>query len=242
MPPRAMTQATIEKLVSDRVAAALAQDRATRGNTNEAGRPGGNIRGNVGGQGGAPPAYEFEPLVPENESVFQHQRMLQREKGKVAAAILQNERRILSARRDNKEWKLKLWNLRVKDSNISAYTQEVMNWSYYVPENGIREKSKKLEAYQSCLLKTLKENIFFQTSLFLMRLSEWAQHPNVTKLQSKLKVLPESNKRKVRATTTREAKQQQSWVAQQTTTTREITRTTTATTRTTIKDMGKLGL
>ncbi|GJS05805.1 putative reverse transcriptase domain-containing protein [Tanacetum coccineum] len=33
MPPRAMTQAAIEKLVSDRVAAALAQDRATRGNT-----------------------------------------------------------------------------------------------------------------------------------------------------------------------------------------------------------------
>ncbi|GJW99466.1 putative reverse transcriptase domain-containing protein [Tanacetum coccineum] len=58
MPPRAMTQAAIEKLVSDRVAAALAQDRATRGNTNGAGRPGGNIRGNAGGQGGAPPARE----------------------------------------------------------------------------------------------------------------------------------------------------------------------------------------
>ncbi|GJV78861.1 putative reverse transcriptase domain-containing protein [Tanacetum coccineum] len=43
MPPRAMTQAAIEKLVSDRVAAALAQDRATRGNTNGAGGPGGNL-------------------------------------------------------------------------------------------------------------------------------------------------------------------------------------------------------
>ncbi|GJV97639.1 putative nucleotidyltransferase, ribonuclease H [Tanacetum coccineum] len=32
IPPRAMTQAAIEKLVSDRVAAALAQDHATRGN------------------------------------------------------------------------------------------------------------------------------------------------------------------------------------------------------------------
>ncbi|GKF65268.1 hypothetical protein Tco_0191785, partial [Tanacetum coccineum] len=56
-----MTQATIEKLVSDRVAAALAQDRATRGNTNGAGGPGGpsgNIGGNVGVQGGAPPARE----------------------------------------------------------------------------------------------------------------------------------------------------------------------------------------
>ncbi|GKF78460.1 hypothetical protein Tco_0234028, partial [Tanacetum coccineum] len=58
MPPRAMTQAAIEKLVSDRVAAALAQDRATRGNINGADRPSGNIRGNAGGQGGAPPACE----------------------------------------------------------------------------------------------------------------------------------------------------------------------------------------
>ncbi|GKG32577.1 hypothetical protein Tco_0430087, partial [Tanacetum coccineum] len=41
------------------VAAALAQDRATRGNTNRASRSGGNTRGNVGGQGGAPPAREY---------------------------------------------------------------------------------------------------------------------------------------------------------------------------------------
>ncbi|GKD59179.1 hypothetical protein Tco_1296688, partial [Tanacetum coccineum] len=58
MPPRAMTQAAIEKLVSDRVAAILAQDCATRGNTNGAGGPDGNTGGNAGGQGGAPPARE----------------------------------------------------------------------------------------------------------------------------------------------------------------------------------------
>ncbi|GJY81883.1 hypothetical protein Tco_0494634 [Tanacetum coccineum] len=48
----------MEKLVSDRVVAALAQDRATRGNTNGAGGFGGNTGGNAGGQGGAPPARE----------------------------------------------------------------------------------------------------------------------------------------------------------------------------------------
>ncbi|GKG39014.1 hypothetical protein Tco_0460726, partial [Tanacetum coccineum] len=53
-----MTQAAIEKLVSDRVAAALAQDRATRGNTTRAGGSGGNIGGNAQGQGGAPPTRE----------------------------------------------------------------------------------------------------------------------------------------------------------------------------------------
>ncbi|GJU32633.1 hypothetical protein Tco_1176222 [Tanacetum coccineum] len=58
MPPRAMTQVAIEKLVSDRVAAALAQDRATRGNTNGVGGSSGNTGGNAGGQGRAPPARE----------------------------------------------------------------------------------------------------------------------------------------------------------------------------------------
>ncbi|GJW98253.1 hypothetical protein Tco_0180061 [Tanacetum coccineum] len=59
MPPRAMTQAAIEKLVSDRVAyAALAQDRATRGNTNGAGGPEVIPGKMLGGQVGAPPARE----------------------------------------------------------------------------------------------------------------------------------------------------------------------------------------
>ncbi|GKG10040.1 hypothetical protein Tco_0338786, partial [Tanacetum coccineum] len=58
MPPRTMTQAAIEKLVSDRMAATLAQDRAIRGNTNGVSGSGGNTEGNAGGQGGAPPARE----------------------------------------------------------------------------------------------------------------------------------------------------------------------------------------
>ncbi|GJX97698.1 hypothetical protein Tco_0353496 [Tanacetum coccineum] len=111
MPPRAMTQAAIEKLVSDRVAAALAQDRATRGNTNGAGGPGGNTRGNAGGQGGAPPAREctyssFMKCNPtsfhgnegavelcrwfeKTESVFSISECAERNKVKFAAATLQ---------------------------------------------------------------------------------------------------------------------------------------------------------
>ncbi|GJV96895.1 hypothetical protein Tco_1548472, partial [Tanacetum coccineum] len=111
MPPRAMTQAAIEKLVSDRVAAALAQDRATRGNTNGVGGPGGNIGGNVGGQGGAPPAREctyssFMKCNPtsfcgnegavelsrwfeKTESVFSISECAERNKVKFAAGTLQ---------------------------------------------------------------------------------------------------------------------------------------------------------
>ncbi|GJS22612.1 reverse transcriptase domain-containing protein [Tanacetum coccineum] len=111
MPPRAMTQAAIEKLVSDRVATALAQDRATGGNTNGAGRSGDNTGGNAGGQGGAPPAREctyssFMKCNPtsfhgnegavelcrwfeKTESVFSISECAERNKVKFAATTLQ---------------------------------------------------------------------------------------------------------------------------------------------------------
>ncbi|GJZ68948.1 hypothetical protein Tco_0632498 [Tanacetum coccineum] len=111
MPPRAMTQAVIEKLVFDRIAASLAQDRATRGKTNGAGEPGGNIVGNVGGQGRAPTAREctyssFMKCNPtsfhdnegavelcrwfeKTESVFSISECAERNKVKFAAATLQ---------------------------------------------------------------------------------------------------------------------------------------------------------
>ncbi|GKG42558.1 hypothetical protein Tco_0476856, partial [Tanacetum coccineum] len=47
MPPKGMTRAAIKKLVADKVAKAVAVDRAARGDAGEA-----------GGQGGAPPSRE----------------------------------------------------------------------------------------------------------------------------------------------------------------------------------------
>ncbi|GJY44134.1 putative reverse transcriptase domain-containing protein [Tanacetum coccineum] len=113
MPPRAMTQAAIKKLVSDRVAAALAQDRATRGNTTRADGPGGNTGGNAQGQGGAPPAREctyssFIKCNPvsfhgnkgavklchwckKSESVFSISECAERNKVKFVAATLQGQ-------------------------------------------------------------------------------------------------------------------------------------------------------
>ncbi|GJZ27296.1 hypothetical protein Tco_0571549 [Tanacetum coccineum] len=74
MPLSAMTQAAIEKLVSDRVAAALAQDRATRGNTNGAGGPGG--------------AVELCRWFEKTESVFSINECAERNKVKFDAATL----------------------------------------------------------------------------------------------------------------------------------------------------------
>ncbi|GKC72890.1 putative reverse transcriptase domain-containing protein [Tanacetum coccineum] len=148
MPPRAMTQAAIEKLVSDRVATTLAQDRATRGNTNGAGGPGGN----AGVQGGAPPAREctYSSFMKCNPTSFHGNE--ERNKVKFAAATLQgraltwwnsqvatlglevanakswNDMKIMMREEfclpeEIQRMEVKLWNLRVKDSNIFAYTQ-----------------------------------------------------------------------------------------------------------------------
>ncbi|GKA38994.1 putative reverse transcriptase domain-containing protein [Tanacetum coccineum] len=199
MPPRARTQAAIKKLVYDKVAAALAQDRATRGNTNGAGGPGGNTRGNAGGQGGAPPARECTYLsfmkcnptsfhgnegavelsrwFEKTESVFNISECAKRNKVKFAAATLQGRAltwwnsqvatlglKVANAKSWNvmkimmreefcppeeiQRMEVELWNLRVKDSNIAAYTQRFNELILLCPEMVPSEK-KKVEAYLS---------------------------------------------------------------------------------------------
>ncbi|GKA04996.1 putative reverse transcriptase domain-containing protein [Tanacetum coccineum] len=184
MPPRAMTQSTIEKLVSNRVAATLAQDRATRGNINRAGGPGGNIGGNAGGQGGAPPASEcthsnFMKCNPTsfygNEGTVELSRWFEKtesvfsiseyaERNKVANAKSWNDMKIMMREEfcppeEIQRMEVKLWNLRLKDSNISAYTQRFNELVLLCPEMVPSEK-KKVEAY----LRGLPENIKGETT------------------------------------------------------------------------------
>ncbi|GJZ69458.1 putative reverse transcriptase domain-containing protein [Tanacetum coccineum] len=205
-----MTQAAIEKLVSDRVAAALAQDRATRENTNGAGGPGGNIGGNAQGQGGAPPArectyssfikcnptsfhgnegaVELSRWFEKTESVFSISECAERNKVKFAAATLQgraltwwnsqvatlglevvnakswNDMKIMMREEfcppeEIQRMEVELWNLRVKDSNIAAYTQRFNELVLLCPEMVPSEK-KKVEAY----VRGLPENIKGETT------------------------------------------------------------------------------
>ncbi|GJW73165.1 putative reverse transcriptase domain-containing protein [Tanacetum coccineum] len=246
MPPRTMTQAAIEKLVSDRVAAALAQDRATRGNTTRAGGSGGNIGGNAQGQGGAPPAREctyssFMKCNPtsfhgnegavelcrwfeKTESVFSISECAERNKVKFAAATLQgraltwwnsqvatlglevvnakswNDMKIMMREEfcppeEIQRMEVELWNLRVKDSNISAYTQRFNELVQLCPEIVPSEK-KKVEAY----LRGLPENIKGETtSSRPVVLNEAVQMDHTLmeqKLQAKAKRIAKSNKRK----------------------------------------------
>ncbi|GKE73659.1 reverse transcriptase domain-containing protein, partial [Tanacetum coccineum] len=177
MLPRAMTQAAIEKLVSDRVAAAFTQDRAARGNTNGAGGPGGNIGGNVGGQGGAPPAREctyssfmkYNPTsfhdnedavelyrwFEKTESVFSISECAERNKEKFAAATLQE----FCPPEEIQRMEVELWNLRVKVSNISTYTQR-FNELVLLCSKMVSSEKKKVEAY----VRGLPENIKGETT------------------------------------------------------------------------------
>ncbi|GKA61578.1 putative reverse transcriptase domain-containing protein [Tanacetum coccineum] len=188
MPLRAMTQAAIEKLVSDRVAAVLAQDRATRGNTNGAGRPGGNIRGNARGQGGAPPAREctYSSFMKCNRTSFH---------GNEGAVELccwfEKTESVFSISECAERNK----NLRVKDSNIYAYTQR-FNELVLLCLEMVPSKKKKVEAY----LRGLPENIKGETTssrpVVLNEAVRMAYTLMEQKLQAKAKRIAESNKRK----------------------------------------------
>ncbi|GKF58577.1 putative reverse transcriptase domain-containing protein, partial [Tanacetum coccineum] len=177
-------------------------DRATRGNTNGAGGPGGNIEGNAGGQGGAPPArkctyssfmkcnptsfYENEGAVElcrwfeKTESVFSISECAERNKVKFALTWWNSQVATLGLEVVNaKSWndmkimtreefcppeeiqrmEVELWNLRVKDSNISDYTQRFNELVLLCPEMVSSEK-KKVEAY----LCGLPENIKGETT------------------------------------------------------------------------------
>ncbi|GKD40483.1 putative reverse transcriptase domain-containing protein [Tanacetum coccineum] len=246
MLPKAMTQAAIEKLISDRVAATLAQDHAIRGNTNGAGGSGGNTRGNAGGQGGAPPAREctyssFMKCNPTSfygnegaielcswfkkmESVFSISECVERNKVKFIAATLQGRaltwwnsqvatlghevanakswtnmkmmmKEELCPPEEIQRMEVELWNLRVKDSNISAYTQRFNELVLLCPESVPSEK-KKVEAY----LRGLPENIKGETSssrpIVLNEAVRMAHTLMEQKLQAKAERIAESNKRK----------------------------------------------
>ncbi|GKB55292.1 putative reverse transcriptase domain-containing protein, partial [Tanacetum coccineum] len=222
-PPRAMTQAAIEKLVSDRVAATLAQDHASRGNTNGAGRPFGRVHiGEIfhGNEG----AVELCRWFEKTESIFSISEYAERNKVKFVAATLQGRAltwwnsqvatlglEVANAKSWNdmkimmreefcpsekiQRMEVELWNLRVKDSNISAYTQRFNELVLLCPKMVPSEK-KKVEAY----LRGLPENIKGETTsskpVVLNEAVRMAHTLMEQKLQPKAERITESNKRK----------------------------------------------
>ncbi|GKE70944.1 putative reverse transcriptase domain-containing protein, partial [Tanacetum coccineum] len=242
MPPKKMTQAAIEKLITDRVVATIAEDHATRGNAGGAGRS----RGNARGQGEAPPVREcsfngFMKCNPttfygnkgamelcrwfeKTESVFGTSKCDKRNKVKFVAATLKdraltwwnsqvatlglevaNGKPLAEMKTMIKEefclaeeiqrMEIQLWKLRVKDSNIAAYTQR-FNELVLLCTEVVPSEKKKIETY----IRGLPENVKGErTSSKPTTLNEAVQMTHTLmeqKLQSKAERVAEGNKRR----------------------------------------------
>ncbi|GJT10071.1 putative reverse transcriptase domain-containing protein [Tanacetum coccineum] len=241
-----MTQAAIKKLVSDRVAATLAQDHTTRRNTNGADGSGGNTGGNAAGQGGVPPAHDctYSSFIKCNptsfygnegavelcrwfkktESVFSISECAERNKVKFTAATLQgraltwwnsqvatlglevvnakswNDMKIMMTEEfcppeEIQRMEVELWNLRVKDSNITVYTQRFNELVLLCPEM-VPIENKKVEAYLRGLPKNIKGKITSSRPVVLNEAVRMAHTLMEQKLQAKAERIAESNKRK----------------------------------------------
>ncbi|GJX06409.1 putative reverse transcriptase domain-containing protein [Tanacetum coccineum] len=198
MPPRAMTQAAIEKLVSDRVATALAQDRATRGNTNRAGGSGDNTKGNKGGQ--ERNKVNFAAATLQGRALTWWNSQVATLGLEVVNAKSWNDMKIMMREEfcpleEIQRIEVELWNLRVKDSNISAYTQRFNELILLCPEMVPSEK-KKVEAYLRGLPKNIKGETTSSRPVVFNEDVRMAHTLMEQKLQAKAKRIAESNKRK----------------------------------------------
>ncbi|GJW36204.1 putative reverse transcriptase domain-containing protein [Tanacetum coccineum] len=175
MAPKAMSQAAIERLITQRVNAAVEAERERQVNA----RGQGNNANKAGGQGGAPAARECtfsgfmkcNPTVfhghegavelsrwfEKTEMVFGISECAEARKVKFAAAILQGvlmsggHSLVLQRKSANGN---ELWNLKVKDFDITAYTKRFHELVQLCPEMVLTER-KKMEAY----IRGLTDNI-----------------------------------------------------------------------------------
>ncbi|GKC46703.1 putative reverse transcriptase domain-containing protein [Tanacetum coccineum] len=136
-----MSVAAIQKLVIDKVAEALDADRATRNNTNVAGRSGGS-----GGQGGAPPIREFATLglAVANEKSWADMKKMMLEEFCPSEEIQRLENELRS--------------LKLRDTNIAAYTQWFNELALLCPE-AVPSEKKKVELYIKGLPEKFKTRL-----------------------------------------------------------------------------------
>ncbi|GJX52096.1 putative reverse transcriptase domain-containing protein [Tanacetum coccineum] len=174
MPPKPMSQAAIERLITQIVNTALIADCAARNTICGFG-------GNARGQGGAPPVREcsFTGYLKCNPTVFHGNegavklcRWFEKTESvfsisefatlglETANGMAWTELKIMMIEefcpaKEIQRMKRELWNLRVKDYNITAYTQRFNELILLCPEMVLTEK-KKIEAYICGLSENVK--------------------------------------------------------------------------------------
>ncbi|GJS91347.1 hypothetical protein Tco_0773983 [Tanacetum coccineum] len=156
---------------------------AIRGNTNGAGGSGGNTGINAQGQGGAPPAREctYSSFMKCNPTSFHGNEgsspdmvelikvaTLGLEVVQCNPGIYENmmKKRILPPEENNR-MEVELWNLRVKDSNISLSPKRFNEMACYAKM--VPRKRRKVEAYLLALPENSKGK---QLRLYLLFLNE----------------------------------------------------------------------
>ncbi|GJR73637.1 putative reverse transcriptase domain-containing protein [Tanacetum coccineum] len=201
-------------LVADKVAEALAADRATRNNPNVAGGSGGN-----GGQGGAPPAREctFLGFMKCNPTPFHGKEGAVElcqwfEKSEMVFSIIAtlgltvaNGKSWADMRKmmmeeffpDEEVQRLEdeLRNLKLRDTNIATYTQRFIELVLLCPEVVPSEK-KKVETYIWGLPKNIKGEVTSSKPANLNEVVHMAHTLMEQKIQAKAERIAEGNKRR----------------------------------------------
>ncbi|GJW34323.1 putative reverse transcriptase domain-containing protein [Tanacetum coccineum] len=214
MPPKGMSAVTIQKLVADKVAEALKADFAARNNPNVAGGLGGN-----GGQGGAPPIRECSFVgfmkcgatqFHGNEGAIELCRWFEKTKsvfGIIATLGLDvaNRKSWTDMRKimmeefclDEEVQRLEneLRSLKLRDTNIAAYTQWFNELVLLCPEAVPTEK-KKVDLYIKGLSQIIKRETTSSRPVVLNDAVHMAHTIMEQKIQDKAERIAESNKKK----------------------------------------------
>nr|GEY22128.1 putative reverse transcriptase domain-containing protein [Tanacetum cinerariifolium] len=233
MPPKAMSQVAIERLITQRVNDALEAERASQ--ANEGGQ--GSNPNETGGQDRAPPIYEctFSKFYKCNPTPF-HGRALTWWNSQVATLGLNvaigkswgdMKKMMLEEFCPNEEvhrMEDELRSLKLRDTNIAAYTQRFHELVLLCPKAVSTEK-KKVKAYIKGLPKNIKGEKTSSRSINLNEVVGMAHTLMEQKIQAKPERMPRETKENGK---TRR-------VAIEKTTTKATTKTTPATINTTTR-------
>ncbi|GJT10861.1 putative reverse transcriptase domain-containing protein [Tanacetum coccineum] len=211
MAPKAMSQAAIERLITQRVNAAVEAERARQGNAR---RQGGNAN-EAGGQGEAPAARECtfsgfmkcNPTVfhghegavelsrwfEKTEMVFGISECTEARKVKFAAATLQGQE--FCPVEEVQRMEHELWNLKVKEFDITAYTKRFHELVHLCPEM-VPSERKKIEAYIRGLTDNIKGTVIGSKPISLNEAVRMAHALMEQKSQARIERIAEGNKRK----------------------------------------------
>ncbi|GJY75593.1 putative reverse transcriptase domain-containing protein [Tanacetum coccineum] len=189
MPPksRPLTQAATEQMITSRVNEALAADRARRVNA-----------GGAGGSGQG--AVELKRWFEKTKMVFGISEYAEGKKFKFAAATLQGPALTwwnskFCPAEEVQRMEHELWNLKVKEFNIVAYTQRFNELALMYPRM-VDPESVKSDAYIQGLSENIKGEVTSSKSANLSEAVRMGHKLMEQKLQAKHEREMEGNKRK----------------------------------------------